>query len=61
MWKNTGQNKLVGKQAMKKNSACAKTIKIENTGKSDAVKKDLHRQMIIYGGEGKKLKNCCIV
>ena len=25
------------------------------------VKKGLHRQMIMDGGEGKKLKNCCVV
>ena len=26
-----------------------------------AVKKGLHRQIIMYGGEGRKLKNCCVV
>ena len=25
------------------------------------VKKSLHRKMIMDGGEGKKLKNCCVV
>ena len=33
--------------------------KIEENQKT--VKKGLHRQMIMDGGEGKKLKNCCVV
>ena len=40
---------------------CAKTIKGDNTRKSEDSKKFLQRQMIMDGGEGKKLKNCCVV
>ena len=41
--------------------ACAKTIKKKIQENQNAVKKGLHRQMIIDGGESKKLKICCVV
>ena len=39
-----------------KMAACAKKIKRENTRKSEDSKNGLHRQMIMNGGQGKKLK-----
>ena len=42
-------------------AACAKIFKRENTGKPEDSKKVLHRQMIMDVGEGKNLKNCCVV
>ena len=54
MWKDTGQNKLVGSKPRRKMAACAKKIKRENTKNQQTVKKGLHRQMIMDGGEGKK-------
>ena len=39
MWKNTGQNKLVGSKPRIKMAACDKKIKIENIRKSEDSKK----------------------
>ena len=41
--------------------ACANKIKGESRRKSEDSKKGLQRQMIMDGGEGKKLKKCCVV
>ena len=40
--------------------AWAKMNKINNTRKPEDYKNGLHRPMILDGGKGKKLKNCCV-
>ena len=42
-------------------AACAKIFKKKIEENQRTVKKGLQRQMILDGGEGKKLKNCCVV
>ena len=42
-------------------AACAKKIKGKNRKNQKTVKKGLQRQMTMNGGEGKKLKDCCVV
>ena len=41
--------------------ACTKTLKEKIQENQKTVKKGLHRPMIVDGGGGKKLKNCCVV
>ena len=42
-------------------AACAKKIKRKVQENQKTVKKGLHTQMIMDGGESKKLKTCCVV
>ena len=61
MWKNTGQNKLVGSKPWIEMEVYAKKLKEKIQENQKTVKKSIHRQMIMDGGEGKKLKKCCVV
>ena len=46
---------------MEKNVGMCKKIKYKIEENQKTVKKGLQRQMIMYGGGGKKLKNYCVV
>ena len=42
-------------------AACANKIKGEIWESKKTVEKGLHRPMVMDGGEGEKLKKCCVI
>ena len=61
MWKNTGQNKLVGRNPRKEIAACAKKTEDKMQVNKKSVGRGMHIKIVIDEGKGKKLKKKCVV